>query len=59
VALPDWEILARVGRALGARDAVYAAPRPDQVFGALAAALPPFRGMSYRALGDGGLEITP
>ena len=57
-ALPDWDVLGRVGRALGARDAVYAALRADQVFSALAAALPPFRGMSYRALGDAGLGIT-
>jgi NADH-quinone oxidoreductase subunit G len=58
LALPDWEVLARVGRALGSGDAVYAAARADQVFGALAAASPSFRDMSYRALGDGGLAIT-
>ncbi len=57
-ALPDWDILARLGRALGARDQVYAARRAEQVFNALATSVPEFAGMSYRALGDAGLRIT-
>jgi len=57
-ACPDWQILARTARVLGRQDAVYGAERADQVFGALAAALPPFRNMSYRALGDTGLEAA-
>jgi NADH-quinone oxidoreductase subunit G len=56
-ALPDWDILARVGRALGSSDAAFRAERAEQVFSRLAIALPPFTGMSYRALGDAGLEV--
>ncbi len=56
-ALPDWDILARVGRALGARDQVYSAERAEQVFSPLAASAPPFAGMTYRALGDAGQMV--
>ena len=57
-ARPDWDILARVGRALGAGDPVFAAERAEQVFTALAAARPPFAGMTYRALGDAGRVVS-
>jgi NADH-quinone oxidoreductase subunit G len=53
-ALPDWDILARLGRALGAGDHAFAAERAEQVFDALAASVPQFVGMSYRGLGDTG-----
>ena len=56
-ALPDWEILARVGRALGAGDRAFTAERAEQVFAALAASIPAFAELSYRALGDTGLGI--
>jgi NADH-quinone oxidoreductase subunit G len=57
-ALPDWEVLARVGRALGATDPGFSGERADRVFQALAAAVPAFGGMSYRALGDRGLPVN-
>ena len=53
-ALPTWEILARLGRALGLRDQPYMAERAEQVFHALATARPPFAGMTYRGLGETG-----
>ena len=56
-ALPGWEILARVGRVLGASDPACMAERAEQVFGALAAARPPFAGMTYRGLGDAGQKV--
>jgi NADH-quinone oxidoreductase subunit G len=56
-ALPGWEILGRLGRALGLGDPVYAAARAEQVFGALAAARPAFQGMTYRGLGDTGQVV--
>jgi NADH-quinone oxidoreductase subunit G len=55
--LPDWDILTRVGRALGGSDPVYAAERAERVFAALANAVPAFAGMSYRALGDSGQMV--
>jgi NADH dehydrogenase/NADH:ubiquinone oxidoreductase subunit G len=58
-ARPDWEILAGVGRALGLDDAAFAVERAEQVFLALAAGVPAYAGMSYRALGDGGLVVKP
>jgi NADH-quinone oxidoreductase subunit G len=57
-ARPDWAILVDLGCALGASDPVFAAQRADQVFSALAAARPAFAGMTYRALGDVGLDVT-
>jgi len=57
-ALPDWVILARVGRALAGREPAYAAERAERVFTALAGAVPAFAGMSYRALGDHGLMVA-
>jgi NADH-quinone oxidoreductase subunit G len=53
----DWEVLGALGRALGARDPALQAQRAEQVFAALAAAVPAFAGQSYRALGDAGLTV--
>jgi len=57
-ALPDWQILsrlcARVPRLASIADPALSAERPEQVFTALAAAVPAFAGMSYRGLGDAG-----
>jgi NADH-quinone oxidoreductase subunit G len=53
-ARPDWDILAQLGRTLGAHDRLYMAGRAEQVFAALAASVPPFAGMTYRGLGDAG-----
>ena len=58
-ALPGWEILARLGRALGAPDPLYTAARAEQVFNALAQARSAFAGMTYRALGDSGRVVAP
>jgi NADH-quinone oxidoreductase subunit G len=58
-ALPDWAILGRLGRMLGAAGPAFAAERAERVFAALAAAVPGFSGMSYRALGDRGLVLAP
>jgi len=58
-ALPDWEILAQVGRALGGSDQVFHAERAERIFGALAASVPAFAGMSYRGLGDAGQMARP
>jgi NADH-quinone oxidoreductase subunit G len=56
-ALPGWEILARLGRALGSQDQLFSAERAEQVFSALATSRPPFAGMTYRGLGDAGRMI--
>jgi NADH-quinone oxidoreductase subunit G len=58
-ALPDWAVLATLGRALGSGDRAFTAERPEHVFAALAASVPAFSGMSYRGLGDTGLGIKP
>src|SRR5262249_51097625 len=58
-ARPDWEILARLGGARGLTGPVAGAERAEQVFQALAAAVPAFAGMSYRGLGDHGLVVKP
>jgi NADH-quinone oxidoreductase subunit G len=55
---PDWMILSSIGRALGASDPVFSAERAEQVFNALAAAVPAFGGLTYRALGDAGRMVT-
>jgi len=57
-ALPGWEILARLGRALNAPGAVFTATRAEQVFNALVEARPPFAGMTYRTLGDSGRMVA-
>jgi predicted molibdopterin-dependent oxidoreductase YjgC len=57
-AIPDWQILARlrarVPRVASLNEPALTAERPEQVFTALAAAVPAFAGMSYRGLGDTG-----
>ena len=58
-ALPGWEILARVGRALEADDPVFRAERAEHAFNGLAAAVPAFAGLGYRALGDVGAMVKP
>jgi NADH-quinone oxidoreductase subunit G len=57
-ARPDWRIVGDVARALGHGDPLWAAERADQVFAALAAEVPAFAGMTYRAIGDGGLVVA-
>jgi len=56
-ALPDWDILARLGRTLGASDRAFTAERAEQVFNALAGSVTRFAGMSYRGLGDAGQMV--
>jgi len=56
-AVADWDILGRLGRALGGADPVLAATRAEQVFTGLAGHVPAFSGMTYRALGDAGLMV--
>jgi len=56
-ALPDWEIVARLARALGAGGPIGQAERAEQVFTALAGAVPAFQEITYRALGDLGLLV--
>ena len=56
-AMADWQILGRLGRALGGTEPVFAATRADQVFAALSAQVPAFSGMTYRGLGDAGLVV--
>jgi NADH-quinone oxidoreductase subunit G len=56
-AVADWDILGRLGRALGAGDPALAATRAEQVFTALAGHVPAFAGMTYRAIGDAGLVV--
>jgi predicted molibdopterin-dependent oxidoreductase YjgC len=54
---PDWRVFGRLRARLprlAAADPALAAERPDQVFAALAAAVPAFAGLSYRSLGDTG-----
>jgi hypothetical protein len=50
-------ILSFVGKALGFQDPVFTAERSEQIFTALAAAAPPFAGMTYRAIGDTGAMV--
>ena len=56
-AVADWDILGRLGRALGGADPALAATRAEQIFTALAGHVPAFAGMTYRALGDAGLVV--
>jgi NADH-quinone oxidoreductase subunit G len=56
-AAADWDILGRLGRALGGADPALAATRAEQVFTGLAGHVPAFSGMTYRALGDAGLMV--
>jgi len=52
-ALPDWEILCRMARAMG-RDWSY--PGPAEIFAEMAALTPSYAGMSYARLGLAGLQ---
>jgi NADH-quinone oxidoreductase subunit G len=58
---PDWltfgRLRGRLPRLAAVADPALAAERPDQVFAALAAAVPVFAGMSYRSLGDTGQMV--
>jgi predicted molibdopterin-dependent oxidoreductase YjgC len=56
-ARPDWEVFSGLAVALGLPDPALTASRADQVFQTLAGAVPAYAGMSYRALGDGGLVV--
>jgi predicted molibdopterin-dependent oxidoreductase YjgC len=56
-AWPDWMILSFVGKALGFTDPVFTAERSEQIFNALAAAAPPFAGLTYRTIGDTGALV--
>jgi NADH-quinone oxidoreductase subunit G len=56
-ARPDWLILSMIGKALGLKDPVFSAERAEQVFNALAAAVPAFAGMTYRGIGDTGATV--
>jgi predicted molibdopterin-dependent oxidoreductase YjgC len=54
-AMADWQILGRVGRAVGGTEPAFAAARAEQVFAGLSAQVPAFSGMTYRGLADAGL----
>jgi NADH-quinone oxidoreductase subunit G len=58
--LPDWEILGRVGRALGIRDSGFGGRTmtPERIFAALAQEVQAFSGLSYRSLGDRGQTVS-
>jgi predicted molibdopterin-dependent oxidoreductase YjgC len=56
-ALPDWDILSRLLRALGGTGPMATAGRAEQGFAALAASVPAFEGLSYRSLGDRGTLV--
>ena len=56
-AMADWQILGRLGHALGGTEPVFAATRADQVFAGLSGQVPAFSGMTYRGLGDSGLVV--
>ncbi|MBI4607427.1 MAG: molybdopterin-dependent oxidoreductase [Candidatus Rokubacteria bacterium] len=51
---PDWEILARVGEAVGLD---LRPTRAEDLFRELARTLPAFSGLSYRSLGDLGQKV--
>jgi len=59
-AQPDWVtfglLAARLGKA--GTDVALTAQRADEVFAALAAAVPAFSGMLYRTLGDTGQMVS-
>jgi predicted molibdopterin-dependent oxidoreductase YjgC len=50
-------ILSFVGKALGFQDPVFTAERPEQVFNALASAVPAFAGLTYRGIADAGAMV--
>ncbi|MCI0546853.1 MAG: molybdopterin-dependent oxidoreductase [Candidatus Rokubacteria bacterium] len=57
-ARPDWEVFVRLGRLRGFDEPVFRAERAEHVFTALADAVPAFRGLGYRILGDGGRPVS-
>jgi NADH-quinone oxidoreductase subunit G len=57
-ALPDWDILVRLGRDLGVAEPLFLAGRAEHVFRQLAATVPAFAGLSYRSIGDGGQLVA-
>jgi len=60
-ALPDWEIVGRIGRALAPDDPGFEVSRAEQVWDAavagMVAAMPSLGGMRYRDLADRGRRI--
>src|SRR3989454_12649882 len=54
-ALPEWDILGRVLRALGVEGG---ATRAERWFRELAAAVPAFAGLTYQAIGDTGAVLS-
>jgi NADH-quinone oxidoreductase subunit G len=58
---PDWLVFGRLRgrlpRLAAVADPALSAERPEQVFAALAAAVPAFAGLSYRSLGDTGQMV--
>ena len=57
-ALPDWDILVRLGRDLGVAEPLFLAGRAEHVFRQLAATVPAFAGLSYRSIGDAGQLVA-
>ena len=55
-ALPDWEILSRLARALGLD---LNPTRSEDLFKALSQTIPAFAGLSYRSVGDSGQKVSP
>ena len=55
LSLADWEILGRLGEALGLG---VPPERAEECFKALAAAVPAFAGLTYRELRDTGRLVT-
>jgi len=53
--LPDWEILARVGQALGLE---FRPAKAADCFGALGRSVPAFAGLTYRGVGDLGQRVS-
>jgi predicted molibdopterin-dependent oxidoreductase YjgC len=55
----DWRVFGRLRARLArvAADPALGAERPEQVFAALAAAVPAFAGLHYRTLGDTGQMV--
>ena len=56
-AMADWQVLGRLGRALGGTEPVFAATRAEQVFAGLSDQISAFSGMTYRGLADSGLVV--
>jgi predicted molibdopterin-dependent oxidoreductase YjgC len=54
-AVPDWDLLGRVLRAVGAE---VRATRAEHWFRELAASVPAFAGMTYASVGDTGQPVA-